>query len=114
MMFTKLKNYLKKHAGTELAILIIAIVSALCMIPMLKGPLSGHDTDFHLASIYSLASSGKFNLFDVKIFDNMAGNFGYGAGIFYPQLLHIVSAYIYRLASNFGIGLYKSTAISYC
>ncbi|MBP5656590.1 hypothetical protein J6X15_03335 [Candidatus Saccharibacteria bacterium] len=113
MMFTKLKNYLKKHAGTELAILIIAIVSALCMIPMLKGPLSGHDTDFHLASIYSLASSGKFNLFDVKIFDNMAGNFGYGAGIFYPQLLHIVSAYIYRLASNFGIGLYKSTAISY-
>ena len=112
-MFRKIKSFVKKHAHAELAIIIIAVVSALCMLPMLKSPLDGHDTDFHLASIYSLASSGEANLFDVKIFDNMAGSFGYGAGIFYPQLLHIVSAYIYRLTAKIGISLYQSIAISH-
>ena len=67
-MFGRIKSFIKKHSKDIIAVFILMAISTLCVLPIAFGMVDGHDTDFHLASIYSLATSPKLNLFDVKIF----------------------------------------------
>lgn len=112
-MFGRIKSSIKKHSKDIIAVFILMAISTLCVLPIAFGMVDGHDTDFHLASIYSLATSPKINLFDVKIFSSMAGNYGYGGGIFYPQFAHVVAAYIYRAMTPFCTNIYKAAAATY-
>lgn len=55
----------------------------------------GHDSFFHIANIYSIVTNlqeGIFTNFDIRPI--IAHNFGYGTGIFYPNLPHIITAII--------------------
>ena len=98
---------------TILTITVVAILAGLCVLPKFLHPTDGHDSDFHLASIYSLANSGRTNLLDVKIFNAIGGYFGYGEGIFYPQFTHATAAYMYRIGNKIGLSLYQSIAVTY-
>ena len=80
---------------------ILIIVSALItMLPMfLNEYTSGHDTKFHVANIESLEEQIRSGN-SIKILGNMASNFGYGTGLFYPPLPHISAALINFITNN--------------
>lgn len=104
---------MKSRTKTIISIAIIAVLACAAVLPRALQPIDGHDSDFHVASVYSLATSERTNLFDVKIFDSKAGNFSYGEGIFYPQLTHVIAAYVFRIGQHIGIHLYRAIAITY-
>lgn len=83
------------------AILIIFFISLFAMLPMfLNSYKSSHDTKFHLANIVSLTETIKENIIPSKIVPNIANNFGYGIGLFYPPLAHFFIAYTNILLDN--------------
>ena len=55
----------------------------------------GHDSFFHISNIYGIVTNlqeGIFTNFDIRPI--IANNFGYGTGIFYPNLPHVITAII--------------------
>ena len=64
----------------------------------------GDDIHFHLSAIKTYADGLPFS-FCYKVFENITYNFGFGMGLFYPPLPHIVGAIIYKVVSIFGIGI---------
>lgn len=91
---------------------IILIISLLIMIPLFNKLYIrwGHDTGYHIANILAISENLNFhNLFNLKIFPLIANNFGYGSGIFYPQLSHIIAALFYKL---FNISVFTSIKIT--
>lgn len=55
--------------------------------------IDGNDTNYHMSNIYSIYTKmcDGNSVFD-KIFPTIANDYGYGSGIFYPQLSHIIPA----------------------
>lgn len=55
--------------------------------------IDGNDTNYHMSNIYSIYTKmcDGNSIFD-KIFPIIANDYGYGSGIFYPQLSHIIPA----------------------
>jgi len=82
-------------------ILLIIFAALITMIPMfLSQYTNGHDTKFHIANIVSIIEQYKMGNFNTKILGNMANNFGYGTGIFYPPLPHVLAALITLITNN--------------
>lgn len=70
----------------------------------------GHDSLFHAANIMALSEN--IDLFDISksnISPYIANNFGYGTGLFYPQLAHFIAALFYKsfsfFTTNFGYSM---------
>ena len=84
---------------------IILLISLFLLIPILNNNyFEGHDTGYHIANILSLSYNLSYkNLFTLKIFPMIAHNFGYGAGIFYPQLVHTLAAIFYKMIPNINV-----------
>lgn len=113
----RLKLYLKKIKKWNLLenkyfhLLIIFFISFLLMWPTIRGSFRiGDDGLFHLANIKVLADGLPFSIF-TKILPDIANNFGFGVGIFYPPLPHIVGAFIYKIVSLFGVSVVGAEAI---
>lgn len=99
----RLKNFDKNY-------LYIFIVAVFLMIFLGGKIIAGHDTRYHVANILNLGEGANLgDLFTQKIFPNAANNFGYGAGLFYPQFSHIVVAIFYSI---FGISVTKAIMIA--
>lgn len=90
----KEKYLLKIRDKKEYAILFL--VALFIMVPfMSKNYIEGNDTDFHMSNIFAIynnITNGSLGL--DKILPIIGHDFGYGTGIFYPRLSHILSAYI--------------------
>ena len=90
-----------KNKNNLICIICIFIVTLFTMLPMYTCDYkSSHDTKFHLANIASLTETIKQNNFPGKIVPNIANNFGYGTGLFYPPLAHDSIAYINTIVDN--------------
>lgn len=75
-------------------IILLFITILICM-PFFTSSqyIDGNDTNYHISNIYSIYTKmcdGNFNF--CKIFPTIANDYGYGSGIFYPQLSHIIPA----------------------
>jgi hypothetical protein len=79
--------------------LLILIAAILLMLPLANNLyFYGHDTGYHIANIIAISKNLSFNnLLNLKILPIIAGNFGYGACLFYPELSHIIAAFIYKI-----------------
>lgn len=77
-------------------IFILFAVSLLIMIPFWSNNyVTGDDTDFHMSNIFAiLVTMANGNSSLSEILPVIGHDFGYGTGIFYPALSHIVSAYM--------------------
>ena len=75
-------------------IIIIAFMTIIIIsIPLLqKGLVIGDDYEYHLARIQSIADSIKAGVFPVKVHVQLASSYGYGSGIFYPNLFLYIPA----------------------
>lgn len=86
--------------------LIILIVAICVLMPYISNKfIKGHDYICHIANIYSMDKSislKDFTIIPSKIRPIMARNFGYGNGLFYPQLSYFVTTYIYILVKHIG------------
>lgn len=111
-LFNKIKQKCKDLINWKyFPILIIFLFSILSVYPELLGKFHfGHDTEFHLASIKTYADYLPLSIF-TKIFPDIAYNFGFGMGFFYPALPHIVGAIIYKIVSIFGKGLLVTSVL---
>lgn len=81
-------------------VFLIILSALITMLPMfLNEYTSGHDTKFHVANIEGITEQIKEGN-SIKILGNMASNFGYGTGLFYPPLPHITASLINLVTNN--------------
>ncbi len=81
--------------------IFIFIVSLFLLLPLINNLyFYGHDTGYHIANTLAISENLDFHsLFNLKVLPNIAHNFGYGSGIFYPGLSHIAAAIIYKICN---------------
>lgn len=104
---------MKKH---KTMILLIVIVSIVTMLPFFSHePLLGHDELFHLSNIEVLSKYLSWNTWKqgFHIIPEIANDLGYGIGIFYPILPHLLGATIYKILSLFHLPVIGSIYILY-
>ena len=71
----------------------ILLVAGVVLIQLVsKNYMNGDDTRYHLSNIQAIMEAWRSGHFDLKIFPTIANDLGYGSGIFYPQLFHVVAA----------------------
>lgn len=75
--------------------IILFFITILICIPFFTSTqyIEGNDTHYHMSNIYSIYTKmcNESSGFD-KVLPTIANNYGYGSGIFYPQLSHIIPA----------------------
>lgn len=102
MVFKKMKNAFLKIDKNFIFIFLMAIF---IMLPYISGNyFNGHDTPYHISTIFGMSKLSILDIYHWKIFGFFANNFGYGGGLFYPQLSHFVPACIYQFLNFFKIG----------
>ena len=108
----KVIDKLKKVVASKYFPYICIFLFAIFLIwPSIMGEYHlGDDEAFHLSSIKTIADYLPFSIF-YKIFPDMSYNFGYGSGLFYPPLTHIVGGIIYGVISFAGFGLLATDTI---
>lgn len=90
---------------------MIFLFSVLLLWPSIIGKFHlGDDQLFHMANIEAFSKGLPFSIFS-KILPDIANNFGFGVGIFYPPLPHIVGSVIYKFINIFGGGLITTETI---
>lgn len=84
--------------------IILFFITILICLPFLTSLqyIEGNDTNYHMSNIYAMYTKmcdGDFSC--NKILPIIANNYGYGSGIFYPSLSHMLPAYLtYILQGN--------------
>ncbi|WP_338630558.1 6-pyruvoyl-tetrahydropterin synthase-related protein [Clostridium baratii] len=103
------KEIIKNKKESQLYIYIILIIATgITLLPMLLSkPIRGDDYFFHLLRIEDIKNGLSYGQFPVNIMSETLYGYGYGNGIFYPDLLLYFAAII-RL---FGVSLFNSYKI---
>lgn len=103
-----LNNLIEKRSFSYI---LIFLFSGFLVYPYLFGNFHlGDDASFHMASFHEYAADLPFSIF-AKIMPEIANGMGYGSGIFYPALPHIIGGIIFKMISVFGLGLVASEKI---
>jgi len=80
---------------------IIAVASVIALSVFFgAGYPSGHDLDYHAASVIGMSSHSFWDIFTSKIFGFVSNDLGFGEGLFYPPFAHICAAVIYKLGGG--------------
>lgn len=88
---------------------ILLVVTIILLIPsILNKGIHGDDSTFHIINITAMDKSSSITSMPPRIRPYTANNFGYGSGIFYPELIHITTLYIYKLISIIHPTIYGS------
>ncbi len=95
----KVKKFLSK---IDYNYFLIFLLSLYLIVPLLSNLyFAGHDTGYHIANVLGMANILNLkNILTLKIFPIIAHNFGYGSGIFYPQLPHFLASFILNITGN--------------
>ena len=110
----KLFNNIKKSKfwkNKYFPYVMIFVFAVLLLWPSVGGKFHlGDDQTFHMANIETFSKGLPLSIFS-KILPDLANNFGFGVGIFYPPLPHIVGAFIYKIINVFGMGVVTTETI---
>lgn len=98
---------IKKKIKENKYLIIVILVALLILSPLYSDKYyKGHDSNYHINVIKAYSKSihiSKLELVPSDVLPELAKDFGYGTGIFYPQLPHVVTTYIYKLISIVGL-----------
>ncbi len=87
---------IKKLIINNYHVLFILLVSIIFVIPFIKYYVSGHDTNFHAATITSITKSFQNgNIIYPRILPLIANDFGYATPIFYAPIPHFITALLF-------------------
>ena len=84
----------------------IFLFSLFMFSPLILNYIRGDDTTFHVANIYARGMSIE-NVFS-KILPLIGNDLGYGIGLFYPILPHMLGGFILNIISHIGFGEYAA------
>lgn len=103
---TLLDKIVSKKKYIIISLIVIAIISSftLFLIPNIS---RGHDLAFHLSRISALKDNLKLGVIGGYIYPNYLGGYGYGNGLFYPDLFLYIPAFL----SYLGISVITSYKI---
>lgn len=102
------KTFLKNHVYIG----ILLTISFCLLIPsILNHGIHGDDSTFHIINIMSMDKNSSMTQMPSRIRPYTANNFGYGSGIFYPELVHITILYIYKITKWIHLTLHDSIFI---
>ena len=106
------QNLLKKIFDKNILVLVI-LVTIMLSVLFHNGTIDGHDTYTHLFRIEGMSQNISDLQIPSKIHYNSINGFGYGSGIFYPQLPVLIPAILHNFAKisvstclKFGIYIY--------
>jgi len=102
LLYIKIKHLAKEK---KFFLLLIAFVTFFAVIPLLSINICGHDTQFHLSRIESLAQEIKMSNYFPRIYSTDISGNGYATPLFYGDLLLLIPAFLYAF---FGIDIYIS------
>lgn len=98
---------IKKKIKENKYLIIVILVALLILSPLYSDKYyKGHDSNYHINVIKAYSKSihiSKLELVPSDVLPELAKDFGYGTGIFYPQLPHVATTYIYKLISIVGL-----------
>ena len=109
---TKVLNFLEKlktNRYINLEICIIFLFSLFMVSPIIFNYFYGDDTTVHAANI-AVRGLNFSNVF-AKILPEIGNNLGYGMGLFYPILPHLLGGLILNCISVFGLGEFAALKI---
>ena len=93
-------------------IYVLLFVSFIVVLPAkINSGVFGHDSSFHMMNILSMDFNTSLFEFPTRIRPLIANGFGYGTGIFYPQLFHFLVFAILKIVKLFN-PFYLSSMIS--
>lgn len=110
----RIKKFLKTNYAIYLALFLIVCLMLNSYIWSGTNYISGDDSLFHVANISAMLDSidlSQGRLFPSVILPTIANNLGYGVGIFYPRLPHLVATFFSLLVGENAIIGYKITHI---
>ena len=88
-----------KDEKTKILLYVLVTFFISNILVIFKNPYYGHDIGFHLSRIQSIADCLNNKIFPALIYPNYLNGYGYGNGLFYPDLF----LYIPALLVYFGI-----------
>lgn len=110
----RIKKFLKTNYAIYLALFLVVCLMLNSYIWSGTNYISGDDSLFHVANISAMLDAidlSQGRLFPSVILPTIANNLGYGVGIFYPRLPHLVAAFFSLLVGGNAIIGYKITHI---
>lgn len=115
-MKNRIYNIFNKDFDKNIIVLMI-LVTIMLSVLFQNGTIDGHDTYTHLFRIEGMAQNINDWQIPSKIHYNSINGFGYGSGIFYPQLPILIPAVIHNFAkisvsSCLKIAIYIYTLLS--
>jgi len=103
-----LNNLYKKIKDNKYKVLLIIIVTVISTLPIIMHNLPyGGDINFHLKRIEAITENIKHGYIGYPIYFKYLNNYGYGSGLFYPDLFLYIPAFL----NIFGISLFTSYKI---
>ncbi len=92
---------MKKVLKEKKYLILLIIILLLSSIPLFKPNLNyGDDLGFHLFRIKELTNLLKNGMFFYPIYNGVLYDYGYGVGLFYPDLFLYIPATIYLITKN--------------
>lgn len=110
------QNLLKNFCDKNILVLVI-LVTIMLSVLLHNGTIDGHDTYTHLFRIEGMSQNISDLQIPSKIHYNSINGFGYGSGIFYPQLPILAPAILHNfvkisVSTCLKIGIYIYTLLS--
>lgn len=87
-----LDKTISKKKNIVLFLLVIAIISSITLF-LTPNMSRGHDLAFHLSRISAIKDNLKLGIVGGYIYPNYLGGYGYGNGLFYPDLFLYIPAF---------------------
>lgn len=87
-----LDKTISKKKNIVLFLLVIAIISSITLF-LIPNMSRGHDLAFHLSRISAIKDNLKLGIVGGYIYPNYLGGYGYGNGLFYPDLFLYIPAF---------------------
>lgn len=87
-----LDKTISKKKNIVLFLLVIAIISSITLF-LIPNMSRGHDLAFHLSRISAIKDNLKLGIMGGYIYPNYLGGYGYGNGLFYPDLFLYIPAF---------------------
>ncbi|MDO5568611.1 MAG: hypothetical protein Q4G04_00660 [bacterium] len=98
-----MKKYLVDNKkNVFLIILVMALVASITLFISFS-MAGGHDLNFHLSRIMGLRDAFKLGMFPIKVYPSYLAGYGYGNGLFYPDLFLYIPAFLSSLGLDITI-----------
>lgn len=95
----KIKDFLSKNKDILIVFFIILFT---IMLPYMQNDfIIGDDYEYHFSRIQSIKEALEEGIFPVKVHPKLANGYGYGSGLFYPNLFLYIPAILCLMGLNF-------------